>query len=383
MKILFVSAWYPTREQPFAGGFVRDLAALINDRECQSAVIHADLDWRHLLRPAALGVHKAFAVENEVPTFRLTAPFPPKINRWFIDKWQKRFATLYLDYFQRFGKPDLIHAHTYLGAYVALKLGQDFEIPYIYTEHNAAFLTNSLPKRHLRIVKQVATSAAKVTAVSRALAEKMPGNPIIIPNFVDTHLFRIRHCPALEPFTFIAVGDLVALKSIGSLIMVFSEIARQKDSAVNLLIVGEGPEKKRLKRLVRSLRMEERVSFSGPVPLEQVPDYLNQAHALVLNSQDETFGTVGIEAMSCGLPVLATRCGGPEEYVRPEVGILVEKGNQKSMLKAMLEVMEQYGRYDKETIRGYVQRHFGHEVIREHWMEAYKKVLLQSRPNDP
>src|SRR5699024_9955006 len=100
-----------------------------------------------------------------------------------------------------------------------------------------------------------------------------------------------------------------------------------------------GEEKANLLKLVRVLKIEEQVVFLGPLTREQVKEEVSSADAFVLSSKYETFGVVLIEALALGKPVIATKCGGPESIVTPEVGYLVENNSEEELSKAMSELI--------------------------------------------
>ena len=103
---------------------------------------------------------------------------------------------------------------------------------------------------------------------------------------------------------------------------------------MRLKIVGEVKEsiKNQLKELITSLGLSEKVELCGPLNREGVRSVMQQSHCLVVSSQLETFGVVAIEAMSCGIPVVSTRCGGPEGIINAETGVLCEENNEQSSL---------------------------------------------------
>ena len=90
-----------------------------------------------------------------------------------------------------------------------------------------------------------------------------------------------------------------------------------------LIIFGDGPESGALRALCAELGLYSRVSFRGHCPREELAEAYAAADCFVLASRSETFGVAYIEAMAAGLPVIATRCGGPEDFVTEENGILI------------------------------------------------------------
>jgi len=94
-----------------------------------------------------------------------------------------------------------------------------------------------------------------------------------------------------------------------------------------LFLIGEGPLEGRLKGLARSLNVAERVVFLGTIANSEIPAYLSSADVVVIPSLVEATSISALEAMSCEVPLAASRTGGLPEIVTQETGVLFEKGN--------------------------------------------------------
>ncbi len=131
--------------------------------------------------------------------------------------------------------------------------------------------------------------------------------------------------------TMVTVGRLVRHKRIDKIIEAISVI-RVKYPNVELLIIGEGPEKENLENLTRELGIESNVNFYGSVDHSKILDLIQNADMLVLNSIYEGLPHVVIEAMACGTPVIATNIKGTNEVVEDgETGLLVSPDNDKEL----------------------------------------------------
>lgn len=170
----------------------------------------------------------------------------------------------------------------------------------------------------------------------------------------------------------IGVGRLVAEKGFPYLMKAFSIVSRVMPNS-RLIILGEGQERARLEKLKRELELEDRVDLLG---YQRNPyKFMARAHVFVLSSWFEGFPNVVLEAMACGLPVIASR--GPtaaEEIItHGENGLLVHPGDEHSLAKAMLRLLG-----DRE-LRGKFERN-GKERVREFSLEKivmdYEDFLL-------
>ena len=156
----------------------------------------------------------------------------------------------------------------------------------------------------------------------------IPGSRIqVLRNGVDLQLFRpldrteARQALGLRRPTLLSVGQLIPRKGHDIVIGVLEHLP-----GVDLLIAGEGPERRRLEILVRTLRVADRVHFLGQVPHEDLARLYSAADALILASSREGWANVLLEAMACGTPVVASDVWGTPEVVNASAaGILVRE----------------------------------------------------------
>ncbi len=116
-----------------------------------------------------------------------------------------------------------------------------------------------------------------------------------------------------------------------------------------LEIGGYGTEEQKLKTLAAELGLGDSVVFLSRLGREQVRDAFWRAHCFVLPSDYETQGCVYVEAMSCGIPSIATRCGGPEDTITPETGLLIPKNDLGALVGAIRTISQKT--YDPKKIR--------------------------------
>ena len=117
------------------------------------------------------------------------------------------------------------------------------------------------------------------------------------------------------------------------------------------------------------------VSMRGRLNREGISECFSRADCFVLPSESETFGVAFIEAMSAGLPVIATKCGGPEDYVSESNGYLIENGDGEQLLDAMERAYRREDRFDSERIREYAEKSFSPSGIAEKLTAYYQGIL--------
>jgi glycosyltransferase involved in cell wall biosynthesis len=146
----------------------------------------------------------------------------------------------------------------------------------------------------------------------------------LVENGVDLSLFRPRGSPrsprARTRFAF--VGRLIAVKAVDLLLDAVARASAEVD--LELHVIGDGPERPALEARARKSRLGDRVVFHGFVPQDRCPTLLADADALVMPSLQDCGGAVVLEAMAMGLPVIATRWGGPADYLDDSTGVLVD-----------------------------------------------------------
>jgi glycosyltransferase involved in cell wall biosynthesis len=243
-----------------------------------------------------------------------------------------------------------------IAARVSLPLAGRRRLTWVVREGNntGAMIDSESPTGLLRALQDLAVRIAyrradRVVAISdgvgAALAHRFGVDPkrvSTIYNAVDVATVRVRaaeETPRLPPQPFIvAAGRLVHQKGFDLLIRAFA--ARLAERQLSLVIVGEGPERSALEALAREHGVEHRVHLPGFV--ENPWSYFARAAAFVCSSRWEGFGNVIIEAMACGVPVVATDCDfGPREIVRHgDSGLLVGAATVEALGDAIVSVLD-------------------------------------------
>ena len=144
---------------------------------------------------------------------------------------------------------------------------------------------------------------------------------------------------------------------------------------ITLSIVGDGPDRTNIESMIANYHISDQINLLGTKTPEEVSELLSNSDCFVLSSRLETFAIVVIEAMAKGLPVIATRSGGPETFLRPEHGILIQKENVEDLTHAMQYMIEHHSDYQSDDIRAFCHDHFSQDVIADQIIDVYNKVL--------
>lgn len=199
---------------------------------------------------------------------------------------------------------------------------------------------------------------------------------VLVENGVDLSLFDAPPQAKPEAPLFVFVGRLIWLKGVDLMIRAFEGA----DPAARLVIVGDGPERKRLEEIAAASPAGERISFLGFKPQAEIRDLLTGATALVLPSLHECGGAVILEAFACSTPAIATDWGGPRDYVTPETGILVSPDGRAPFIEGLTAAMNRLaGDRDQAAQMGAAAR--DHVVANFSWrakalqmIEIYKEA---------
>jgi len=280
MRILLLSNMYPSPERPEFGVFVKRLADALRERgnEVDEAVLQAGA--RGPLRT-------------------------PLAYLQLVDRARRVL---------RSRRPQVVYAH-YLVPTGLVAMAT--RTPFVITAHgtdvsNAASLPLAGP-----LTRRVIGRAAAVICVSEYLAQRLPAQPRrleVIDCGVDTVQFSPAPRADGEGPRYLAAGNLIERKNIGRLLEAFGRL----DSGT-LTVAGSGPLEAELRA-----RAPERVTFLGRVDPAAMPAVYRACDVYCQPSLVEPQGQALLEALATGRPVVATRVGGPPEYVTPECGVLVD-----------------------------------------------------------
>jgi glycosyltransferase involved in cell wall biosynthesis len=255
-------------------------------------------------------------------------------------------------------------------------VGSLTRLPVVVSEHSSEFASTGISPGALRRARISFRRAAVVCPVSEYLRAQIEAHGIranfrVVPNPVDTELFAPRAAPRTGPARMIAVAALQPAKGIAQLL----EAVRGLRADFVLDLVGDGPSRAEYEELARQTGLTDRVVFHGLQPKRVVASLMQGADFLVLPSLGETFSVVAVEAMACGLPVLATRVGGVPELVDEQAGMLVEPGSAAALRAAIEHMLDHHGDYPRDLIREGAASRYSLDAVGDAWTAVYRSVL--------
>ena len=376
MHVLIIPSWFSTIFNPQAGIFFKQQANALNHTGIRVGLISSVVIWHRLISKNNISNFGYNINEGLYPEFIVAFPSIPVFKglnsaiQFLFNKW------LFIKYSRIYGLPDIIHIHSVSSGKIALWIKENYNIPYIVTEHSSGFKRNIYSKKQLKIFKKVFTHSQGNLAVSRSLADllirKFGTEFNVLPNMVDTECFKRQDCA--KKYTFVNVGFMMPNKKQDLLLKAFKELITEFPKAT-LAMVGDGPSKSYLEDLCREYNIEEAVDFLGQVENKELPDIYNSSKILVSASETETFGITIIEALSCGLPVVATRSGGPEDIITESYLGQLSDHSAEDLKDKMLLILKNIEKFDSEKIRRHVLNKYSKNTVVKNLLSIYNSVI--------
>jgi len=294
---------------------------------------------------------------------------------------------------------DLLHVHYAIphasAAFMAREIlkSQGIHLPYITTLHGTDITLVGKDETYEPVVTFSINQSDGVSTVSESLkrdtyAHFAVTKPIeVIPNFIDLGRFKkqkkehFKHaiCPSGERLV-VHTSNFRKVKRIDDVIKIFCRI-RQAIPA-KLLLVGDGPERRRIEQLCQEMNLSDDVRFLGK--LEAIEEVLSVADLFLMPSEKESFGLAALEAMACEVPVISSNTGGiPELNIHGQTGFLSNVGDVQEMAKNALFVLDEDNLPTFKANALARAKEFDVQNIRPLYEAMYERILAQSIANQP
>lgn len=384
---MFLARWYPHRYDPMFGLFIQrhaEAVALLN--QVTVIYVHADDNLGSTCEVQAsqsknlneirvyLRKHKGFQLVSKL------------INQWRFIK--AHFKVMKLA--EKTSAIDLIHVHilTRLGI-LGWFLSFQRKIPYLITEHWSRYLpVNKGFNGYFRRLASrfVVKRAAMVTTVTRDLMIAMQSYQLIndryvvLPNVVDMKRFKPLQKSEHEKPHFVHISCFEdKSKNVSGLLRAIARLKAQGKEFFFTLI-GEGMDFEAIKNYANELQLNDCVEFTGLLQGDELARKLAVADALVLFSNYENMPVVILEALACGIPVVASRVGGIPEMLDQTNGLLVQAGDEDALAAALIQMAATYTTYDPAKLRQMVEDRYGMEAVGLQLDSWYNQILQTKAP---
>ena len=387
MNVLIIPSWYPAEKDEVFGSFFREQSIAeakdgnfvvvlngtfapcseIMTEKCLKLVVQEDSGVRVYRK-----MIPSFGYSHVVPLF--IGMFRLRIGE-LLAAFQKDYPQLRID---------IIHAHScYPAGVIACEIGKKLNVPVVITEHRSTYLGNPISKKQIEVLNKCIQGCNRFLCVSEALKKNIIRNLFpsdkftVLPNIVsNAFYYKSEKKKNKDDFVFISVGGLIPRKRHLQLVRCFFE-AFSKTKSVKLLIAGEGNERGQLEEFISSHKCYNQIELLGQIKREEVVEYLQNSEVFVLPSAYETFGVAYIEALACGVPVIAARNGGANEIINEKNGILVDVDDDEQLKWALLNMYYNSKSYDPKTIAESARNLYSEDTIINHLQTIYTEAISE------
>ncbi len=374
-RILYFSSQFPNPRSPNMGIFSLQRVIALQHAGCELLVVSP-----LLMNPPPELISKPtyftqwINLQSQVPAVMLfhgikvyyprwVCP-PRKIFGWNVSKflfWQTRKIVKQL---AKTFDPDLILSSWLPDGVAAVKFAEQFKIPIISIADGTD--VNVWPEQYKgwnnarEILNKKVTNLIFVSsALKNVGAEKgLYGKKnTVIHNAVDTDLFKPDPLDdERNTFTILGVGRLVKMKGFHILLDAVYQLKDMVEKPLRIILVGDGPQLDELHQMAKDKSISESLVILPPMTQEELVKIYQQADVFCLPSSSEGLPCVVIEAMACGIPVVATNVGGVAEVVDDQSGILIPPGDSNALSAALNQ--SYHVNWNREAIRGKIINKF-------------------------
>lgn len=379
MKIYIITRGFPTNKDPQWGCFELDQARALISLGHEVVMLYVDNRFRLYWRNFGISITNVNGI-----SYCGIYVLPGKIVNLFSHVVKLKFRAwqlmiVFKKALDLFGKPDIIYAHYMANIASAVNIKDKYNIPLVGIEHWSELTKDVLSPNIRKIGKEAYYGVDCLLAVSQSLRFHIKRHfgiesTVVYDMLGEEFVTSRMSIKKSNRFRFIAIGSLFAIKNYQKLIVAFAK-SRIAEEGCKMVIVGDGPERQKLERTIKDLNLDDNVSLLGRKTKNEIVNILAESHVFVLSSENETFGVACIEALSQGLPAIATRCGGPEEFINDNNGLLVEPNNLDSMASAMRIIYQNYSEYDTMAIAESCRKLFAPSVIAKQLTEIFENII--------
>lgn len=283
--------------------------------------------------------------------------------------------------------PDLLHLHVaYPLGIIALLWKKRYGFQYLLTEHWTIYQPQNahmLKGFKKKIIVKTGQNAAGIIPVSLDLQRNMERIGIInkyhvIYNLVDTHLFRLSTPSSNEKKQMLHISTLRdEAKNFSGILRTIEQLRKMRNDFE--LHVIHDYDASSFQAFVNQHGLNDCIFFHGKKQAEEVAQFFAKADCFILFSNFENLPCVIIESFASGVPVISTDVGGIAEIMSPDRGLLIQKGDEKALLEAMQQMLDNIHPYNRQAIRDYAIRTFSNEniggQIYERYLEVKREIL--------
>jgi glycosyltransferase involved in cell wall biosynthesis len=377
VHVFFITEWYPTAERPIYGIFILEYARAVARIHKVSLLYIQGVDPA-LSQPIQI-THQLDRQGLMVYQLSYRRPMMPRTS------WLRQVIGAHQGFnlaVKNFGKPDIIHANVYNTADVSVILGSLAKTPVVLSEYSSAYGRNRIKPAQIPFMRFFMNRVAVIMPDSSALGQHIRSyginRPMItVHNVVDTDIFYPASPGEQVTSPYREIALIARLSEEKAVHLAIQVLARLQQHGVHLYlhIAGDGPERARLESLVDNLGLSDWIHFHGFLPKNELAEILRRSSAFLLTSLWESKPVVILEALTCGLPVVAPAIGGIPEIITPVCGLLFQAGDVDDLESKMHILLTKLASYNAQEIHNYAVDNFSSIVISNKLDTIYRNVI--------
>ena len=351
MKVLFLSAWYPTPQDMMAGLFVQKHAEAVAQQGHDVRVLYSNKTGIGWARDMYMG-------------------------------WKQLK--------KEWGMPNIVQMNVLdKNGVIAMWLKRRYRIPYIIVEHWSGYLPANFSFRegwHGRLMRKIAQNASCILPVSQMLEDAMKQCGIcnknwqrihnVVDNFFYQSISPLTITPKGSKFRFLHVSCFdEKAKNIQGMLRAVREVAQQRQD-FELILVGTGINFEQDFAYANSLNFPiDMLTFVGEQTPYEVAQWMQQSDCFLFFSRYENAPVVLSECMATGIPILSSNAGGIPEMVDQQTGMLVPSEDEKALADAMNTMLTHRHRFSKENINEYGKK-YTYQTVGKQLSNLYQRVVI-------
>lgn len=384
MHILEIPSFFP----PYGGLFCLDQAKALQAlghevRILSNVQLGITIGWKDYLRlPFGRYEHQL----DGVTVFQSFQRGVPRSIRFNVKRWVSVVRSMFRDYVEKYGKPDILHAHCAKWAgYAAMKIGEEYQIPFVVTEHLPLMLLEGEFGKgphygwQVPMLKEVYEHAAMVFPVSEELVDDIArfyGKSYkwqFLSNTIDTDFFHYQEREPLagRSFRFCCLADYYFRKGYDILFDACKKL-QESGCRIELHIAGLLTDGRKCHADLQEIGLKD-VTTYGRIGKDAIRDLLYRCDGLVLASRSEVQPLVLLEAMSTGIPVVSTECVPRNQRIDGGC-FIVPIEDAEALAVQMKSVMDMDG-FDGKAVSEQIRRMASPDVVGKKLEEVFLQII--------
>lgn len=395
MHILIVAESFPSPGHPYRGAFIGEQVKRLLDHVERITVLSPTTYVPRFVKVSRAARQASLPARYEFIKDRCEVLFPRYLKApgdmclwWTIAQWRRIVSKTVGDLVTD-GSLSLIHASKGgLGSWAAIHAARQYGLPCVVTYQGTEVHTDFVrQQKEWKLSRDSFRLADLNVFVSRSLEHILKsslqprGRCLVMLRGVDLQTFCPPERETVRRPIVLFVGRVTEAKGIFDLLEAWREVIARGVGA-ELWIVGPNHTDARFLQALESRGLTKSVKVLGPLPLGEVSDLMRGAQVLCLPSHGEGTPNCVMEAMACGLPVVATEVGGIPDIVEPDrTGLLVPKGDSPKLADALAALLADSDRRARmgEAAYAYAQEHFDARKTARRLVELYRELISASR----